>query len=136
MSLKLHLKPNEKIIIGGAVIKCGRHDVDFTVENNVPILRQKDIMTEAGAISPSQRVYFMLQLMYVDSAAETTHYHDSYRELEQEIITAAPSTGRFFEEINREITAGKIYRALKVAQTLITYEKELIAHAAGAPVVV
>jgi len=134
MSLKLHLKPSEKVIIGGAVIKCGHHAVDFTVENNVPILRQKDIMTEAGAISPSQRIYFVLQLMYVDSAADTTHYLNSYRELEQEIVTAAPSTRRFFEEINREITAGKIYKALKVAQTLITYEKELIARTTDAPV--
>jgi flagellar protein FlbT len=136
MSLKLHLKPNEKIIIGGAVIKCGSHAVDFTVENNVPILRQKDIMTEAGATTPSQRVYFMLQLMYVDSAADTAHYHDFYRELEQEIVIAAPSTRRLFEEINREITAGKMYQALKVAQTLITYEKELIAHTTSALVVV
>lgn len=136
MSLMLHLKPNEKVIIGGAVIKCSRHAVDFTVENNVPILRQKDIMTEAGAISPSQRVYFVLQLMYVDSAADTTLYHDSYRKLEQEIVDAAPSTRRFFEEISREITAGKMYQALKVAQALIIYEKELIAHTTGAPVAV
>lgn len=136
MSLKLHLKPNEKIIIGGAVIKCGSHAVDFTVENNVPILRQKDIMSEAGAISPSQRVYFVLQLMYVDCAADTTHYHATYRELEQEIITAAPSTRHYFEEINREIAAGRLYHALKVAQALIAYEKELIAHTSGAPVTV
>lgn len=135
MSLKLHLKPNEKVIISGAVIKCGHHPIDFTVENNVPILRQKDIMTEAGAISPSQRIYFVLQLMYVDSAADITHYHASYRELEQEIISAAPSTRRFFEEINREITAGKMYLALKVAQELIAYEKALIAHTTSAPVV-
>lgn len=134
MSLKLHLKPNEKVIISGAVIKCGRHAIDFTVENNVPILRQKDIMTEAGAISPSQRVYFVLQLMYVDSAADISPYHASYRELEQEIVTAAPSTRHFFEEINREITAGRMYHALKVAQALIAYEKELIAHTTVAPV--
>jgi len=128
MSLKLHLQPNEKVIIGCAVIKCGRHAVDFTVENKVPILRQKDIMTEAGAILPSQRVYFVLQLMYVDSAADTTHYYASYRDLEQGIVSAAPSTRRFFDEINREILAGEMYQALKVARTLITYEKELIAH--------
>lgn len=134
MALKLHLKPNEKIIVGGAVIKCGRHAVDFTVENNVPILRQKDIMTEAGATSPSKRVYFVLQLMYVDSAADITCYHSTYRELKQEIVTAAPSTRHFFEEIDREIKAGKMYQALKVAQTLITYEKELIDHTTGAPV--
>lgn len=136
MSLKLHLKPNEKIIISGAVIKCGSHPVDFTVENKVPILRQKDIMTESGAATPSQRVYFVLQLMYVDNAADSTHYHITYRELEELITTAAPSTRRFFEEINRYIAAGEMYRALKTARLLITYEKELLTHTTDVPVAV
>ena len=127
MSLKLHLKPNEKVIIGGAVIKCGVHSIDFIVENNVPILRQKDIMTEVRAVSPSKRIYFLLQLMYVDESEYSTSYYDNYIKLEQEIVTAAPSTIQFFERINKEITSGKIYQALKIAQELIHYEQELMA---------
>lgn len=131
MSLKLHLKPNEKIIIGGAVIKSGAHAVDFTVENNVPILRQKDIMTEAGATSPSRRVYFVLQLMYIDSTSDTASYFASYQKLRQEITDAVPSTKRFFVEIDQNISSGRMYQALKSAQALIAYEQELIAHAKG-----
>lgn len=129
MSLKLHLKPNEKIIIGGAVIKCGCHAVDFTVENKVPILRQKDIMTEAAAISPSKRVYFVLQLMYIDSDPGDSNYSSVYRELEHEFTAAVPSSRRFFDEINGDLSAGRLYHALKTAQALIAYEGEILAHA-------
>jgi len=43
MSLKITLKPYEKFIIGGAVIINGEAKSTFVVENDVPILRQKDI---------------------------------------------------------------------------------------------
>lgn len=133
MSLKLHLKANEKIIIGGAVIKCGSRPVEFIVENNVPILRQKDIMTETGATSPARRVYFAIQLMYIDSSSDTTDYLAAYGELEREITTAVPSTKRFFDEISADIADGRFYQALKAAHGLIAYEEQLIAHVSGSP---
>ncbi|GFE59666.1 flagellar biosynthesis repressor FlbT [Geobacter sp. AOG2] len=128
MSLKLHLKPHEKIIIGGAVMQCGNRPIEFTVENNVPILRQKDIMTEAGATSPARRVYFVLQLMYIDSGANDSNYHEVFRELEREITAAVPSSQRFFDEISGEVAAGRFYQALKTAQALMAYENQLLAH--------
>jgi len=132
MSLKLHLKAHEKIIIGGAVIQCGNRPIEFTVENNVPILRQKDIMTETGANSPARRVYFVLQLMYIDSGADGSNYRDVFRELEREITTAVPSSQRFFDEISGEIATGRFYQALKAAQALMVYESQLLAQV-GAP---
>lgn len=135
MSLKLHLKPNEKIIIGGAVVRCGNRPVEFVVENNVPILRQKDIMTESDATTPARRVYFLLQLTYIDNGASShidTKYLAAYRELELEIVTFVPSTKKFFDEINSHIAAGKLYQALKAAQGLMEYEQMLLTHAGGA----
>ncbi|QEM69754.1 flagellar protein FlbT [Geobacter sp. FeAm09] len=133
MSLKLHLKPHEKIIVGGAVIQCGNRPIEFTVENSVPILRQKDIMAEAGATSPARRVYFVLQLMYIDSGANDTNYHDAFRELERDMTAAVPSSRRFFDEINGEIAAGRFYQALKAAQGLMAYETQLLEQMDGSP---
>lgn len=134
MSLKLHLKPHEKIIIGGAVVRSGSRPVEFVVENRVPILRQKDIMTESGAHSPARRVYFLLQLIYIDSGSSSYVNPDclvAYRELEQEIVTFVPSAKKFFDEINSNISAGKLYQALKAAQGLVEYEQMLLTHVDG-----
>lgn len=129
MSLKLHLKPNEKIIIGGAVIRNGHRAIEFNVENNVPILRQKDIMSESGATSPARQVYFVLQIMYIDINSVNSSCSEVYRDLERDITNAVPSTQHYFEEINGYIAAGKLYHALKTAQSLIDYEGQLLARA-------
>lgn len=127
MSLKLRLKPDEKVIIGRAVIRNGSKASEFIVENNVPILRQKDIMTEAEADTPSRRVYFVIQLMYIDSERLVEH-HARYWDYVNDILSAAPSTKTHIEKISDRILAGEYYQALKITRKLIDYEKELIDH--------
>ena len=65
MGLKISLKPDERIIISGAVLKNGSARSDFVIENNLPILREKNIMSLTEANSPCKRIYFAIQLMYV-----------------------------------------------------------------------
>lgn len=128
MALKLSLKANEKVIIGGAVIRNGmRHHVDLFVENNVPILRLKDIMTEADAITPVRRLYFVLQLIYIDTERKTLHL-ESVVPLIRDIALAAPSAEQYLGPIREQLAAGHVYQALKIARQLIEYEAELLAH--------
>ena len=64
MALKITLKPNEKMIVGGAVVTNGNaKNSDLIIENNVPVLRQKDILSEQDAASHCSRIYFVIQLM-------------------------------------------------------------------------
>jgi flagellar biosynthesis repressor protein FlbT len=127
MSLKLRLKPEEKVLVGKAVIKNGPRTSEFVVENNVPILRQKDILTEEEANSPSRRVYFVIQLMYIDTE-KLVEYHGKYWELVNDILVAAPSTKPYIERISEQILACDYYQALKLTRKLMNYEEELLAH--------
>lgn len=127
MSLKLRLKPDEKIIIGGAVLRNGPKASEFIVENTVPILRQKDIMAERDAVSPARRVYFVIQLMYIDRENQVD-YHTRYWDLVKDILAAAPSTKPYADRISEQIVSGDFYQALKFTRKLITYEEELLSH--------
>lgn len=127
MSLKLRLKPDEKIIIGGAVIHNGSKASEFIVENTVPILRQKDIMAERDAVSPARRVYFAIQLMYIDRDNQVD-YHTRYWDLVRDIAAAAPSTKSILDKISEQIVSGDFYHALKLTRKLIDYEEELLSH--------
>lgn len=127
MSLKLHLKPDEKVIIGGAVLRNGPKSSQFIVENTVPILRQKDILAERDAVSPARRVYFVVQLMYIDRDNQVD-YHTRYWDLVKDILTAAPSTKEYIDRISEQIVSGDFYQALKFTRKLITYEEELLSH--------
>ena len=125
MALKITLKPHERMIIGGAVIKNGSSNCELLVENNIPILREKDIMSQDDANTPSKRIYFVIQLMYVDEKNIKTH-HEIYWSLVKDILKAAPSALDLIDQINEYIVAGRYYQALKLARQLIKYEQKII----------
>ena len=127
MALKLTLKPHEKVILGGAVIQNGSSTSHFSVENNVPILRQADILTQDQAITPCRRIYMAIQLMYIDER-NTATLHPVYWELVKEVIEAAPSMKDLLSQISQYILDGKFYQALKAARNLIQHEEELLKH--------
>lgn len=128
MSLKITLKSNERLIVGGAVVRNGGKGTVLFIENTIPILREKDILGERDANTPCKRVYFTVQLMYIDEP-NVPEYRNAYAELAGDILKAAPSTASFIEQINERIDAGNYYQALKTARNLIDYEEELLKNA-------
>jgi flagellar biosynthesis repressor protein FlbT len=125
MSLKITLKPYEKFIIGGAVIINGEAKSTFVVENDVPILRQKDIMTLASADTPCKKIYFAIQLMYVDEKNLKGHL-ETFWELVKDVAEAAPSKKPLLQEISEHILNNRHYQALKLTKELIEYEEEVV----------
>jgi flagellar protein FlbT len=125
MALKISLKPHEKVILGGAVIANGSSACHLMIENNVPILRQADILVEQDVNSPCKRIYFTIQLMYIDEQ-RSAEMHPIYWDLIKEVLHAAPSTKELLTQISEKIVEGKMYQALKLAKNLISYEQELI----------
>ena len=125
MALKISLRPHERLIIGNAVIENGGAHSEFMVENNVPILREKDIMSAKDADSPCRRIYFVIQLMYVDEKNLADH-HNTYWDLVKDVVEAAPSTLGLIDQISWYILGNKYYQALKLTKKLIDYEQEAI----------
>jgi flagellar protein FlbT len=126
MALKITLKPGERMILGGAVVTNGSSgSCDLIVENKVPILRQKDILTEKKANSPCRRIYLAVQLMYIDEP-NLPAYHKLYWDLVREVVKAAPSTVGLIDAISELILGGRYYQALKLTKRLIDYEQEVI----------
>ena len=124
MALKIKLKPHERLIIGGAVITNGDAKCDLIIENEVPVLRDKDILREKDADTPSRRIYFIIQLMYVDNT-DIVEKHNIYWSLVKDFVEAAPSTAETIAAISSLIIEGKYYSALKMARKLIEYEEEV-----------
>lgn len=121
MSLKITLKPHERMIIAGAAITNGGATASLIIENKVPILRKKDILKEEDAISPAKRIYFVIQLMYLDHENRTI-YQGRYWDLIRDFVKAAPSSKDLINEINAEVMEGRYYTAMKAAKRLIRYE--------------
>jgi flagellar protein FlbT len=124
MALKISLKPREKILINGSVIQNGPIKAELTIENNVPILRQQNIITADEANSPSLRIYLSVQLMYIDSVNESEH-QKLYWNLVKDFAQAAPSSLSIIDRMNEMIFQGNYYQALKIARELIVFEQEV-----------
>lgn len=125
MALRLTLKPGERVIIGGAVVRNGRSRVHLLVENEVPVLRESDIVLPKAVGTPCERIYLALQLVYVDPGKRTEHLQ-TLRVLTDELIQAAPSFHPLVDQILTLVTGERFYQALKTAQRLREHERELL----------
>lgn len=123
MTLKVELKPGERIIIGESMITNDDQRTRLYIEGNAPILREKDILTVDSANTPAKRIYLAVQLMYL--SREVTKFQDNYFSLIQDIMQAAPSTIPFVTRISNHIIADQLYKALKEARALIDHEKKI-----------
>jgi flagellar protein FlbT len=129
MALKITLKPGERMILGGAVVTNGNpSSCDLVIENKVPLLRQKDILSEEKADTPCRRIYYAIQLMYIDED-NLSVYHKLYWGLVKDVVYAAPSTVVLIDSISEHILQRRYYQALKLTKRLIEYEQEVIERA-------
>jgi flagellar protein FlbT len=131
MPLRITLKPKERVFIGGAVVVNGGVRSEMFVVNDVPVLREKDILTDVSANTPCTRIYLAVQLMYMDER-HLAEYHERYWVLVRDVVTAAPSTGDLIGEISQQLLAGRYYHALKIARRLVEHEKALTRLGKGA----
>lgn len=128
MPLRLTLKPHEKIFLGGAVVVNGDNRAELTLLNDVAVLRQADILTEATADTPCKQIYLLVQLMYMDGA-HLADYHAKFWLLAQSVIERMPVAAQLIGDIGGEVAQGRYYRALKLGKRLIATEKEWMQNA-------
>jgi flagellar protein FlbT len=127
MALKVELKAGERILIGETIVTNHHQRTHLLIEGSAPIVREKDIMTAKQADTPAKRIYLSVLLMY--TTREPRAQYDIYFALVRDIVTAAPSTRAFTDNINNLILTGDMYKALKEARKLVDYERKLLAHA-------
>lgn len=125
MPLRISLRAGERLIVGGAVVRNAGARTSLLIENDVPILRGREVMSLQDATSPCRRIYFTIQLMYVDEENLAEHQR-LFTDLVREVVTASPSMAPRLAEIGARIAEGQHYQALKLARQLVAYEEELI----------
>jgi len=127
MALKLSLKPDEKLVINGAVIANADRRATLIVHNKASILREKDILQEEDVDTPAKRIYFPIMLMYMDNAP-TPKYYDEFVVRMTEFMNAI-STAEVVENcvgISRDVMDRNYYRALMACKKLIAFESTLL----------
>ena len=128
MPLNLTLKPNEKLIVNGAVLSNNSpRSVTLCFHNKAQLLQQKDVLLPEEANTPLLRTYFALQCLYLDPESAEQH-RNVFMTFASELFAATSNT-----EIRSAITqalvhvgAGEFYRALSALRAAAPVERRLL----------
>lgn len=127
MALTMRLKPGERLILGGVVIRNGEHRTTLHVETKAPVLRTQDILRPRDVKTPCERIVLALQLLYIEPQRADAH-HRTYLGLASDVREAAPSCRAHLDKIDALLLQGEPYRALKAGKPLLAAERRLIGH--------
>ena len=126
MALRIELKPQERLIINGALIRNGDRRSTFVIENQCKFLRESEILTESEADTAAKRLCVTLQFIYL--ADNPPEAEDLFVRQATEIMKASPSMGPYILAIQDELSARQYHRAIKRGRELIAYERHLLDH--------
>lgn len=123
MPLKLSLKPNEKIVLNGAVIQNGDRRTTLLLQNKASVLREKDIMQIDDATTPVRRIYLPIMLMYLQGEESAEQYNEfALRMTEFMSVVRVTSVLEDCVSMSREVMSGEYYKALSRCRKLMEYE--------------
>ena len=74
MPLSLRLKPGERLIVNGAVLRNGSpRAIELELLNHVTTLHERDLMLPEQADTPLKRLYFEIQMMHLEPENAERH---------------------------------------------------------------
>jgi flagellar biosynthesis repressor protein FlbT len=122
MPLRVELKPFERIIVGESVIINSGSRTSFLIDGDTAILRERDTVSAETANTPAKRLYHCVQMMYLKN--DIPRYKASYLGFVSELEESCPDEGELIAAVNHHVSAGALYKALKVIRKLMQREQE------------
>jgi len=120
MPLKLSLKPNEAVIVNGAVLRNGERRSSLLIENQVRILRQKDVLFPEKMEHYSEKLYFCVMQMYLTGSVDGRPFECARSALTSALTkTQTEAEDLALLEIARACTAREVYKALSLCRRLM-----------------
>jgi flagellar protein FlbT len=112
--LKLTLKPHERVVVNGCVIRNGDRRQALTVENRADIVRESDLLKPEAQATPVSKVYFLLQTALI--RPETRDLACCFGpEMRNRVMVAA-----------NYVSAADYYKAMSEMRIVLRYETELM----------
>jgi flagellar protein FlbT len=75
MALSIKLKPGERLIVNGGVLRnSGKSTIALDVLNKVTLLQERDLMLPEQADTPLRTLYFLVQMMHLEPENHEAHF--------------------------------------------------------------
>jgi flagellar biosynthesis repressor protein FlbT len=125
MSLKLNLAAGESLLVGKArITNGGDKRCVLIVAGEEAILRESLLMLEKDATTPTKRLYFVVQGIYLSDQKEDLF--PLYHEVARAAVAAYPLLTLPVTDVSQLILGGRYYDALNRAHALIEMEAKIL----------
>lgn len=125
-TLKISLKPGEKIYVNGAVIKVERKTtLEFL--NDVQFLLESHVLQAEDATTPLRQLYFVAQIMLMNPSGANearAMFRSSLTMLLANLDNSELSSG--LKQVDRLVGESKIYEALCSIRALYRLEQAIL----------
>jgi flagellar protein FlbT len=125
-TLKISLKPSEKIYINGAVLKVDRK-VSIELMNDVQFLLESHVLQANEASTPLRQLYFIVQVMLMNPEG-AGHALSMFRKSLPLLLAnfADEQVKSTLKNVDRLVSEGRVYDALKAIRALYPIEKMIL----------
>ncbi len=133
MGMRVTLRPEERIIINGAVVRNGGRTTTIVIDGEAQVLRERMVMhPETAAKSPSRHAYYLCMLAYIEPAREAEH-KQAFVTWMAEIMDAFQSPQVKLLCVDALLAVGRreYFRALQLLRQVIEYEDQVLAEQAA-----
>lgn len=126
MPLRLTLRPNERIIVNGCILKNGPRRHVLEVENRADVLRGDDMLEDATAQTPARRIAYHIQICLVSTQHRVEFTPRILADLDK-LAGALPRFAPQIAEAEARVQAADFYAAFRALSDVIAHEDRLFA---------
>ncbi len=125
MGLRLTLKPNERILINGCVVRNTDRRQQLMIETHADIVREADLLKENEARTPVKEVYFFIQAALLDGDTRTKLVPIIQKRLGKLVPVFHDDVAKHIFEAANHVSQADFYKAMRALRPLIEYEARL-----------
>lgn len=125
MGLRLTLKPNERVLINGCVVRNNDRRQQIIIETHADIVREADLLKENEARTPVKEVYFFIQAALLDPDKRSKLVPIIQERLGKLVPVFHDEVGQHIFEAANFVSHADFYKAMRALRPLIEYEARL-----------
>lgn len=125
-SLRIFLRPGEKVFVNGAVMRADRK-VSLEVLNDVSFLLESHVLQADETTTPLRQLYFIIQSVLMNPATAPDAialYSKTHAALMQTFSN--PDVIKGLQNVADVMAEGRAFEALKIIRQLYPLEKEIL----------
>lgn len=124
MALRLTLKPNERIVVNGTLIRNGGRAGEIIIETHCRMLRESEIIREEEVDTPCKQIWMTMQVLHL--ADDPSEAHTLLLTQATELMKVMPSAAPFIAAMSSAIEEAHTHKAIKEVKRLVQHERDIL----------